>query len=103
MDSIIKNHPNSPDAKDDDNPNALHDAVMRLLDNAPRLDDYHDELCIVANKVNVILAMDVPSDEKMALINDIFYKAKSSVADAVVKNHEFSGYHAHIAKLALGD
>jgi hypothetical protein len=101
MDSIIKNHPNSPDAKDDDHPNALHDAVMRLLDTTPMLSDYDEELCLVANQVNIILADN--EDDKLGRIRDVFYEVKSKIADAVVKNHEFSGYHAHIAKQALGD
>jgi hypothetical protein len=101
MGSIIKNHPNSPDAKDDDNPTALYDAVMRLLDTTPMLSDYDEELCLVANQVNIILNDN--EDDKLGRINDVFYKAKSTIADYVVRNHEFSPWHRDIAKQALGD
>jgi hypothetical protein len=101
MDNIIPNHPNSPDAEDDDHPTELFDAVMRLLDTTPMLSDYDDELCLVANQVNIIL--NDTEDDKLGRIRDVFYQVKSKIADAVEKNHEFSGYHAHIAKLALGD
>jgi hypothetical protein len=94
---------NPPDCGTDDHPNALFDAVMRLLDTTPMLHEYDEELCLVASHVNLILSMDISNGEKMAFINDAFYKAKSNIADAVVKNHEFSGYHAHIAYLATGD
>jgi hypothetical protein len=101
MDNIIPNHPNSPDVEDDDHPNALHDAVMRLLDATPMLSDYDEELCLVANQVNIIL--NDSEDDKLGRIRDVFYKVKSKIADAVFKNHEFSGYHAHIARKALED
>jgi hypothetical protein len=92
---------NPPDCGTDDHPNALHDAVMRLLDTTPTLSDYDEELSLVANRVNIIL--NDTEDDKLGRIRDVFHQVKSGIADAVEKNHEFSGYHAHIAKLALGD
>jgi phosphosulfolactate phosphohydrolase-like enzyme len=101
MDSIVKNHPNSPDAKDDDHPNALHDAVMRLLDTTPMLSDYDEELSLVANQVNIIL--NDSEDDKLGRIRDLFYKAKTDIADLVSKYHEKSSWHRDIAKQALED
>jgi hypothetical protein len=101
MDNIIPNHPNSPDAEDDDHPTELFDAVMRLLDTTPMLSDYDEELCLVANQVNIIL--NDAEDDKLGRIRDVFYKDKSRIAGYVVKHHETSRYHAHIAKLALED
>jgi hypothetical protein len=103
MDNIIPNHQNSPDAKDDDNPTALFDAVMRLLDTTPMLSDYDEELCLSANQINIIVRMEVSNDEKMALINDLLYALKSRIAGDVVKYHETSRYHADVAKQALED
>ncbi len=74
-----------PDCGTDDNPNALFDAVMRLLDTTPRLDDYCDELIAVANKVNMILAMDATDAERMSLIRDAFYLEKSRLANFLEK------------------
>jgi hypothetical protein len=90
---------NPPDTGTDDHPTALFDAVMRLLDTTPMLSDYDEELCLVANQVNIILNDN--EDDKLGRIRDVFYKVKSKIADAVEKNHEFSGYHAHIAKKAM--
>jgi hypothetical protein len=101
MDTIIKNHPNSPDAKDDDNPNALFDAVMRLLDTTPMLSDYDEELCLVANQVNIIL--NDRDDDKLGRIRDVFYARKSEMAYMTVKSHETNIYYRWVANRAMGD
>jgi hypothetical protein len=101
MDNIIPNHPNSPDAKDDDNPTALFDAVMRLLDTTPMLSDYDEELSLVSNQVNIIL--NDTEDDKLGRIRDVFYKVKSSIADMTVKHHETDTYYRWVANRAMED
>jgi hypothetical protein len=92
---------NPPDTGTDDHPTELYDAVMRLLDTTPMLSDYDEELCLVANQVNIIL--NDTEDDKLGRIRDVFYKVKSKIADYVVRNHEFSPWHKEIARKALED
>jgi hypothetical protein len=95
---------NPPDCGTDDHPTKLFDAVMRLLDTTPMLSDYDEELCLVANQVNIILNEPSATDaEKLSYIRDVYYSRKSEIADDVVKYHETWPQAKAIAKLAMGD
>jgi hypothetical protein len=88
-----------PDCGTDDNPNELFDAVMRLLDTAPMLSDYDEELCLVANQVNIIL--NDTEDDKLGRIRTLYDVRKSELADTVLKYAEHGGRHAQIMLEAL--
>jgi hypothetical protein len=92
---------NPPDCGTDDHPTKLFDAVMRLLDTTPMLSDYDEELCLLANQVNIIL--NDGDDDKLGRIRDVFYQVKSKLADDVEKWRDKSKFHKQIADEALGD
>jgi hypothetical protein len=97
VDTIINNHPNSPDAKDDDT--NYYDALISLFDNSCRLSDYDDEISILADEVNMIL-FDT-EDDKLGRIRTLYDVRKAELADTVLKYHTYSGYHAGIMQEAL--
>jgi len=97
MDSIIKNHPNSPDAKDDDT--NYYDALISLFDNSLKLSDYDEESQLIADQVNIIL--NDAEDDKLGRIKTLYDVRKAELADTVLKYHAYSGYHAGIMQEAL--